>query len=290
MATPSQISRINDALFLIHQDISAELSAARLCRIAAFSEQHFHRVFKDVVGESVHQYIRRTRLEQAANQLTFDPLSPVIEIAQKCGFQSLSSFSKAFKSQFSISPGMWRNRKRISANPAWQENPDFVAAAKRINGKSLPEPCLQKLEAKRVAYIRHTGYGKGISNAWQLLAAWCENEDRSMRTQIGLHHSNPEWIPLKECRYVACVGIDRPMVRNGRVHSLTIPGGLHACFQIKGQYGDLLPWVSKILNQWLPTSGLKMQTTPAFAVYNRNHFLHSDEQFELSYCLPVTFY
>jgi len=99
MATANQISRINDVLFRIHQDISAELTAARLCRIAAFSEQHFHRVFKEVTGESLHQYIRRTRLEQAANQLTFDPTSPVIEIAHKCGFQSLSSFTQAFKNQ-----------------------------------------------------------------------------------------------------------------------------------------------------------------------------------------------
>jgi len=290
MATSNQISRINGVLFHIHKDISAELSAARLCRIAAFSEQHFHRVFKEVTGESLHQYIRRTRLEQAANQLTFDPLSSVIEVAQKCGFLSLSSFSKAFKSQFSMSPGKWRERKRKPTTPAWHENPDFRAADKRISKLSLPEPSLQNMEPRQVAYVRHIGYGKNISNAWQLLAAWCEREGRPMNTQIGLHHSNPEWIPLNSCRYVACVGIDRQVIRNGHVHSLTIPGGLHACFHIKGRYGDLLPWVSKILNQWLPTSGLKMQTTPGFAVYNRNHFLHSDERFDLSYCLPITFY
>jgi len=203
---------------------------------------------------------------------------------------SLSSFSKAFKSQFSMSPGKWRERKRKPTTPAWHENPDFRAADKRISKLSLPEPSLQNMEPRQVAYVRHIGYGKNISNAWQLLAAWCEREGRPMNTQIGLHHSNPEWIPLNSCRYVACVGIDRQVIRNGHVHSLTIPGGLHACFHIKGRYGDLLPWVSKILNQWLPTSGLKMQTTPGFAVYNRNHFLHSDERFDLSYCLPITFY
>ncbi|MEF1338893.1 AraC family transcriptional regulator, partial [Vibrio rotiferianus] len=48
-----QVSRINDVLFYIHQDISRELSAKELADVAAYSEQHFHRIFKDVVGESI---------------------------------------------------------------------------------------------------------------------------------------------------------------------------------------------------------------------------------------------
>ncbi|MFA0709082.1 helix-turn-helix domain-containing protein, partial [Vibrio sp. 10N.222.48.A3] len=73
------LSRINDVLFHIHQDISQPLSAKALSEIAAYSEQHFHRTFKSVVGESLHQYIRRTRMEYAANQLMFDTTSSVVE-------------------------------------------------------------------------------------------------------------------------------------------------------------------------------------------------------------------
>ena len=290
MTTNSQISRVNDVLYCIHQDISADLSARRLSKVACCSEQHFHRVFRKVTGESVHQYVRRSRLEQAANQLTFDAVVPIVEIAQKCGFESLSSFSHAFKRQFLVTPGQWRKRENKSGVPGWHSDNDFIEGEKRIKSSPLPEPVIQQLPPRKVAYIRHVGYGRSIANAWQLLSAWCEQEHRSMSVQIGLHHSNPEWVPLDQCRYVACVEIDRPMVRNGRVHCLTIPGGLHACFEIQGQYGDLLPWVSRILDRWLPESGLKMQTTPAFAVYNRNHFLERDEKFSLSYCLPVTFY
>ncbi|MBX2867499.1 MAG: AraC family transcriptional regulator [Acidiferrobacterales bacterium] len=290
MTSCSQISRINDVLYCIHQDIAADLSAHRLSKVACFSEQHFHRVFRKITGESVHQYVRRTRLEHAANQLTFDVDNPVVEIAQKCGFHSLSSFTHAFKRQFHASPGQWRKREYQTGVPQWHRDQDFVRGERRIKNLALPDPVIQQLPARTVAYIRHVGYGRSIASTWQLLSAWCQQECRSTSTQIGLHHSNPEWVPLNQCRYVACVEIDRPMVRNGRVHCLTIPGGWHACFEITGQYGDLLPWISRILNEWLPSSGLKMQTTPAFAVYNRNHFLERDEKFSLSYCLPVTFY
>ena len=86
------ISRINDVLFYIHKDISKELSAKELAKVAAYSEQHFHRIFKSVVGESIHQYIRRTRMEYAANQLMFDTRASVMDIANSCGFNSVSSF------------------------------------------------------------------------------------------------------------------------------------------------------------------------------------------------------
>ncbi len=92
-------------LYFIHQDISNELLAKELAAIAAYSEQHFHRLFKGIVGEPVHHYIRRTRMEFAANQLMFDAKSSVLNIATKSGFSSVSSFSRAFKSTFEMSLG-----------------------------------------------------------------------------------------------------------------------------------------------------------------------------------------
>ena len=106
------ISRINDVLFYIHQDISQELAAKELADVAAYSEQHFHRIFKQVVGESIHQYIRRTRMEYAANQLMFDTKSTVLDIANNCGFNSLSSFSRAFKIRTGLSPKEYRNHNK----------------------------------------------------------------------------------------------------------------------------------------------------------------------------------
>lgn len=144
--------------------------------------------------------------------------------------------------------------------------------------------------AQQVANIRHQGYGRSIRQAWQILQAWAATEQRSFATQIGLHHSNPTWVLLEQCRYVACLGIDAPLQRRGVVNSMTIPGGLHAELCFSGCDGELLPWISKVVDLWLPQSGLKVKTTPAFVKYQRNHFLDPEEQFELRYCLPVSLY
>ena len=72
-ATKEQQSRINDVLYHIHNDINQDLCAKKLAAKAAYSEQHFHRLFHKIVGESVNVYTRRIRLEAAANQLMFFP-------------------------------------------------------------------------------------------------------------------------------------------------------------------------------------------------------------------------
>ncbi|MBU2872333.1 GyrI-like domain-containing protein [Colwellia sp. E2M01] len=288
--TSQQISRINDVLYYIHQDISKELLAKELAGIAAYSEQHFHRLFKSVVGEAVHHYIRRARMEFAANQLMFDTQSSVLDIAAKSGFSSVSSFSRAFKSMFDRSPGQWRISERQHKNKPFLDDKEIAACYERLHNMPVPKCNIIKLPKRHVAYVRHQGYGRSIANAWQTLTTWAILQGRDYSQQFGVHHSNPAWVDLKQCRYVACIAIDSPILCRGVVNSMTIPGGLHAVFKLQGKYGELLPQLNNILEHWLPKSGYKMLSTPAYVHYRKNQFLAENEQFELEFCLPITLF
>lgn len=297
--TEQQLSRVNDVLHLIHRDISAPLVASDLAKVAAYSEQHFHRVFKAIVGESVNVYIRRTRLEHAANQLMFDQQTRVVDIADKCGFNSLSSFTHAFKEVFNTTPAQWRVVNREHSSPPYLADKDIAAGHQRVANTQIPEPKLRMLNETHVAYVRHKGYGRSIGTAWQTLRSWAATHERQFGglksddislpgQQLGLHHSNPEWVALEDCRYVACLTIDQPIARRGVVNSLTIPSGLHAVFDLQGQYGDLLPLIGNILNNWLPKSGYTLQTTPAVIHYRKNHLIEPDEAFNVQLHLPIS--
>ncbi|WP_298944147.1 GyrI-like domain-containing protein [uncultured Psychromonas sp.] len=290
MNTNQHTSRINDVLYFIHQDISHPLLAKDLANIAAYSEQHFHRLFKSVVGESVHFYIRRIRMEFAANQLMFDSKSSILDIANKSGFSSLSSFSRAFKSTFSMSPGQWRNHDHQYQRKSLLVDQEIAANYQRLYQMETPKHKLVELPARHVAYVRHQGYDRSIANAWHTLKAWANIEERNFSEQFGLHHSNPTWVELNKCRYVACVEIDYPILRRGVVNSMTIPAGLHAVFKLEGKYGELLPQLSHILEHWLPNSGYKMQSTPAYVHYQKNQFLTEGEEFILNFCLPISLF
>lgn len=284
------LSRINDVLFYIHQDIARELPAKRLAEVAAYSEQHFHRLFKEVVGESIHQYIRRTRMEYAANLLMFDSQSSVLQIGNKCGFNSVSSFSRAFKATFALSPGEWRKHDYHGADKPYLADPEIAAGYTRVSKRQILEPNIIEVPERHAAYVRHQGYNRSIKHAWLILKAWAESEGRDFSTQFGLHHSNPALVELDKCRYVACIEIDKPLSYRGVVNQLTIPAGLHAVFRLNGVYGELLPQISYVLEQWLPRSGFKLGSTPAYVHYLKNHFLAADEIFELDFYLPIGFY
>jgi AraC family transcriptional regulator len=290
MQTSQQKSRINDVLYFIHQDISKELLAKDLAKVAAYSEQHFHRLFKSIVGESVHHYIRRIRIEFAANQLMFDTTTSVLDISIKSGYLSVSSFSRAFKKIYKISPGEWRSDDKTQQNKPFLADQEIASCYQKLKNITTPRCKLIELPSRHVAYVRHQGYNRSIANAWQILKAWANMQRRDFSQQFGLHHSNPAWVDLDKCRYVACIAIDKPIQRRGLVNSMTIPAGLHAVFTLKGKYGELLPQLSHILEHWLPTSGFKMLSTPAYVHYRKNQFITVDESFDLDFCLPVSLF
>ncbi len=62
------ISRINRVMDYIEVNIVQDLSLENLAEVANFSRFHFHRIFRAMVGETLHQFIQRIRLEKAAAQ------------------------------------------------------------------------------------------------------------------------------------------------------------------------------------------------------------------------------
>lgn len=73
----------------------ANLSVAQLAAQAGVSETYFRRKFRECFGSSPSVYIKRIRLENAKLLLSAGYYS-VSEVAEKCGFQSLSYFSYEF--------------------------------------------------------------------------------------------------------------------------------------------------------------------------------------------------
>ena len=280
---------MNDCIFRIHRNLAAPLTAQRLAEEAGYSPHHFHRVFKNVTGENIADYIRRARLELAASRLMFEPQKSIIEIAEECGFQSPASFSQAFKKHFLCTPSRWRNGgydKHVNRIQTQQQS-EWLA---QTSNYALPAVSIKQLPERRIAYIRHLGYDRSIRQAWQYLRAWCHNNrlDWDSQQMIGLHHSNPDIVPLAECRYVAGITLATAQKSRGNIGVLSIPGGSYAVMQVSGQLGELLPIIHNFYHQWLPTSGYHLLQTPGYALYRKNQFLNEDESFDLDFCVPVS--
>jgi AraC-like DNA-binding protein len=79
-----------------------------LAAIACMSPNHLLRTFKQVFGQTPHQYLISERLRQARHLLVMTNKT-VTEICIEIGFDSLGSFSWLFRQRFGMSPQAFRN-------------------------------------------------------------------------------------------------------------------------------------------------------------------------------------
>lgn len=114
-------------LLYIQTHLEGDLNLETLAKHVGFSPYHFHRVFRENVGEPVKEYIRRLRLERAAYRLRVSE-EAILRIALESGFKSHESFTRAFERQFNITPNHFRNNSlRASQERKKQIAPQYLA-------------------------------------------------------------------------------------------------------------------------------------------------------------------
>ncbi|GEP62713.1 helix-turn-helix transcriptional regulator [Clostridium beijerinckii] len=101
---------IKKSIEYIENNLNKKIQLKELADKAFLSKYHFHRVFHSVVGEPVAEYIRKKRLEEAANELLTTE-NKIIDIALKYQFSNQESFTRAFKKLYGIPPKEFRKNK-----------------------------------------------------------------------------------------------------------------------------------------------------------------------------------
>lgn len=76
------------------------------------SKYHLHRIFTETAGLTIHEYIRRRRLTEAARQLVYSD-RPLYEIAILAGYGSRQAFSDIFKAMYKLTPSQFREKKHF---------------------------------------------------------------------------------------------------------------------------------------------------------------------------------
>ncbi|ASK65064.1 AraC family transcriptional regulator [Brachybacterium avium] len=105
------------SVLAIARDQLATLQVADLAELVGYSPFHFSRMFRAHVGLGPGAYLSALRID-AAKRMLLEGSDPVIDVATAVGFESLSSFSRRFRSTVGVAPGQLRRlADRISDRP-----------------------------------------------------------------------------------------------------------------------------------------------------------------------------
>jgi AraC-like DNA-binding protein len=91
----------------VHDNYTKHVTLDDAAAAANLSKFYFSRFFKEQTGQTFHVYLSRVRISRAEELLAGSDL-PVTEIAYRCGFSSLKTFNRLFRTFTGTSPSRYR--------------------------------------------------------------------------------------------------------------------------------------------------------------------------------------
>ncbi|WP_343485926.1 GyrI-like domain-containing protein [Allomuricauda sp. d1] len=291
-------NRINRVFEFIEENLDSDLSLTTLSDIAFFSPFHFHRVFKFVAGETLNEYISRKRIEKSALDLLHKSITAT-EIAHRYGFSNISSYSRAFKKYFGVSPTGFKKqnpykhskiRQLDSKNE--QGHPNFEKYICIINNLNNWIQMNAKIEIKEmpmmdVAYVTSIG-PQNLESAYKKLIQWATpkgliNEHTKM---ITIYHDSFKVTQANKVRMSASILLNKKIETAGEVAQNTINGGkfIVGSFEI-GLEEFEKSWTGLFL--WMNENGYQKANSEPFEIYHNNFNEHPERKAIVDFYIPI---
>ncbi|HBS88890.1 MAG: hypothetical protein A2W91_00885 [Bacteroidetes bacterium GWF2_38_335] len=278
--------RVNNVLVFINKNLGEKLDLNILASVSNFSPFHFHRIVRAFINEPLGTYIIRLRVEMAAGLIENTDLS-ITDICFKVGYDSLSSFNKAFKKRFDISPSEYRENKNAKLN--YMKENDMEAQINLLNFKLKPK--VKDYKNKKAVYIQSFGdySGPATGESWNKIFEFVKkNRLFHWKTEcFGISLDNPDITETDKCRYMACVTVSKEVKPDGEVGVTNIEGGRFAVFRYRGPYSNLNLVYAAIIRRWLPQSGYDLREQPLMEKYLNNPAKTKPERLLTEIYVPV---
>jgi AraC family transcriptional regulator len=247
--------RIARAMALIAADPAKTPTLDELAAAAAFSPYHFHRLYRELAGETPAETLARERLSRAAHLLLRGAL-PVAQVARRSGYGSAAAFTRAFRAAYGTPPAAYRAAGGIGARPPRPTTTKETLPMHEVTIRDEP--------ALRLAALSHQGPYAGIGGVFDRLMAWAAAR-RLIGPEtrfIGLYHDDPVSVPEAALRSEAGLTVGPEVEGSEGVRILDLPATRAAVLRFQGPYAELEPVYSWLYRDWLPASGEEPADSP----------------------------
>jgi AraC family transcriptional regulator len=251
--------RVARAMAFVNANLDGVLDLERVAEAAAFSPCHFHRIFRAIAGETLAEYITRTRLQRAAKDL-IDARLALPRIARCAGYSGVAAFTRAFRAAYGVPPAAYRAQRGVGL-PAPTPHPAQETTMFDVTIRDLP--------ALRLAAIRQTGPYMTIGASFDRVQAWgaARGLIGAGTRFLGLYHDDPKSVPAEMCRADAGFTVGPDVAGDNEVHIIEVPATRAAVLRFKGPYAEIERPYEWFYGTWLPASGHDPSDVPAMEEY-----------------------
>lgn len=273
------IDRLNASIKYIEGNLYKDISYDEVAKIAYCSSYHYQRMFSYILDMTLSEYIRRRRLTLAALELQQSNIK-VIDVALKYGYNSPTSFTRAFVKVHGVTPSEAKsNGTNLKLYPPISFNIS-------IKGGVFMNYRIEEKEGLRLIGIKENvttidGYNfKRIPEMWNEIM------------KDGIFEKIEELcIEDNQCLMGACANFDKdnfdyyivvPSDKNipENMCELNIEKGTWVIFQCNGIL-DLQSTFKRIYTDWFPTSGYEHAGKPEIEYYPQGSIAKDSGQCEI---------
>lgn len=254
----------------IEDNLQCEISLEDCARMSGYSPYHFLRVFRDVVGLTPADYIRKRRISEISREIMQG--NPCISsIAFRYGFNSKENFVRAFKKEHHILPTEYKAAQNsLKLYERFRFEPKEFSVAPRIREIRPFSLTVYKCDEEFVPNFWNKYNARGLS---QKLSGGRDVRDYGVSSWNCEKNSLDYYIGIAS-EYA--VGDIRGTLE------LSIAGGLYAIFSTPAATQDVFvtqirrTW-DYINGVWLPGSGYMRKSAYEFECYCEKSRLFSED-------------
>lgn len=287
------IRRINTVLKYIDDNLNQDLSLEKLSAIACYSPFHLHRLFKAYTNETLNSFITRKRIEKTASLLIYNKELTITELALKYGFNSNSSFTRAFKKNYGVSPSEYKKLGTDNYSKNGQVRATFEEYVCNLDDHKNWIKTNSKVETKEIAkldlaFLTQIGVA-GLHNAFEKLIKWAKPKglfENPTVKMARIYHDSFKITEPEKIRMSACMVLDEPVEVSGEIGLTVIEKGkcIVAHFEIEPKDFEK-SWDALFV--WMNEHGYRKADRNPFEVFHNNFSEHPENKAIVDFYLPV---
>lgn len=259
----TQIKRYKNLLSFIDEKFKEEIKISDIESVCHYSYRNINRIFEALHQETIGKYIKRIKLEKAAQHLKFSSES-ISNIAYDMGFGDLAAFSKAFKNHFHCSPSDFRESNRIL-------NEQLARESSRHTPISFEIESLPAFDMLGLTYHGLYEDIQSIQSTWEKLMAYLKKENMIKDDSIFLAEilDDDEISEAIYCRYNVGIVLETalPFEPEGLFSIKSIPKQRYAKFIHKGSHESCIHTYQKIYSCWMNEIQFEMADAPVLEFF-----------------------